>query len=362
MLSHLSIRDFAVVAHAELAFGRGMTVVSGETGAGKSLLVDALGFLGGARADAGAVRHGAERAELAAEFSLDDCPAAAAWLRERELDDDDACQLRRILRADGGSRAWINGRPVPLAQLSELAALLVEIHGQHEQQALLSRPHQTRLLDAHARHPALLDAVRATAALESLAAKSAAPCSPAATSATARPGFGTSCRNSTRRPWQPAALAELDASHRRHAHAASLIAACEQALEQLGGDSAIGVQLHQLRGSLQRETAHEPRLAEVDALLDSAAIQLDEGARPARTHPRRPRPGPGYAWRRSNAALAACRTWRASTASRRTRWPIIAMHWRVNSNRSRDADAAPAAHRTRHRPGPRRHGPRPRRR
>ena len=276
MLNRLSIRDFAVVAHAELAFGHGLTVVSGETGAGKSLLIDALGFLGGARADAGAVRHGTQRAELTAEFSLDDCPAAAAWLLEAELDDQDACQLRRTLRADGGSRAWINGRPVPVAQLAELAALLVEIHGQHEQQALLSRPHQTRLLDAHARHPALLETVRATALRwKALHDERRA--------LLARGDVGE------RQAWlqhqlqeldaetlTPEALAELDGSHRRQAHAASLIAACEQAVEQLGGDHAIASQLHHLRGSLQREATHEPRLAEVDALLDSAAIQLDE--------------------------------------------------------------------------------------
>ena len=160
MLTRLSIRDFAVVAHAELAFGDGLTVISGETGAGKSLLVDALGFLCGARADAGAVRHGAQRAELEAEFTLADCPAAAEWLREAELDDDGSCQLRRTLRADGGSRSWINGRAATLAQLVELASLLVEIHGQHAQQALLSRSTQTDLLDAHARHPALLARVR----------------------------------------------------------------------------------------------------------------------------------------------------------------------------------------------------------
>ena len=87
MLSRLAIRDFAVVASAELEFGRGMTVISGETGAGKSLLVDALGFLSGLRADSGMVRHGADRAELSAEFALDDAPGALAWLREAELDD-----------------------------------------------------------------------------------------------------------------------------------------------------------------------------------------------------------------------------------------------------------------------------------
>ncbi len=276
MLIRLSIRDFAVVAHAELEFGRGLTVISGETGAGKSLLVDALGFLCGARADAGAVRHGAERAELAAEFALADCAAATEWLREAELDDGDACQLRRTLRADGGSRAWINGRAATLAQLAELAALLVEIHGQHEQQALLSRATQTDLLDAYARHPQLLAAVRdSTLRWRGLRDE--------------RDALLARGDVAERKAWlqhqlgelqaetlEAEALAELDASHRRHAHAASLIAACESALARLGGDDAMASQLQQLRIGLQRETDNEPRLGEVDAMLDSAAIQLDE--------------------------------------------------------------------------------------
>jgi DNA repair protein RecN (Recombination protein N) len=122
MLTHLSLKQFAVVSQAELTFGPGLTVISGETGAGKSLLVDALGLLSGLRADSGVVRHGAERAELVGEFTLDDVPAAAKWLREQELDEDSAepdprCLIRRVIRADGGSRAWINGRPVTLVQL-----------------------------------------------------------------------------------------------------------------------------------------------------------------------------------------------------------------------------------------------------
>src|SRR5690606_8157448 len=163
MLTHLAIRDFAVATAVELEFGTGLTVISGETGAGKSLLVDALGFLSGQRADSGMVRHGAERAELHAEFDLAASGAAREWLREQELDDGDACQLRRTLRADGGSRAWINGRPVPLSQLTALAGLLVEIHGQHEHQALLSRASQLALLDAFGGHGARLEAVAGAA-------------------------------------------------------------------------------------------------------------------------------------------------------------------------------------------------------
>ncbi|MEE7567801.1 AAA family ATPase, partial [Xanthomonas sp. Kuri4-3] len=148
MLRHLSIKDFAVVRATELEFGPGMTVVSGETGAGKSLMVDALGFLSGLRADSGVVRHGADRAELSAEFALSAQTPARAWLADNELDDDELCQLRRVIRADGGSRAWINGRPVTLSQLGALAGFLVEIHGQHEHQALMSRGSQLALLDA----------------------------------------------------------------------------------------------------------------------------------------------------------------------------------------------------------------------
>src|SRR5579875_2901979 len=135
MLTSLYVRQFAVVEEAEVAFGPGLTVVSGETGAGKSLLVDALMLLAGARADSGMVRAGSDRAELAAEFNLSGLPDAAAWLRQEELDDGDTCQLRRVIRAEGSSRGWINGRPASAGQLAELATLLVEIHGQHEHQA-----------------------------------------------------------------------------------------------------------------------------------------------------------------------------------------------------------------------------------
>ncbi|MEI2429595.1 DNA repair protein RecN [Lysobacter yananisis] len=283
MLAHLSLKQFAVVTAAELSFGPGLTVISGETGAGKSLLVDALGLLSGLRADSGVVRHGADRAELVADFTLDDAPLATAWLAENELDetgDGDApiCQIRRVIRADGGSRAWVNGRPVTLSQLGELASRLVEIHGQHEHQALLTRASQLDLLDAYGRHEAAREPVAQAARAWSALLRE-------------RDGLVAQGDVSDRIGWlehqhaelerealEPEAIAKLNADHRRHAHAAGLIAACEGAFARIGGDEGPSLTrtLQQVRGDLQRVAEHEPRLAEVDAMLDNAAIQVDE--------------------------------------------------------------------------------------
>lgn len=278
MLRHLSIKDFAVVRATELEFGPGMTVVSGETGAGKSLMVDALGFLSGLRADSGVVRHGAARAELSAEFAPDDASPARAWLRDNELDDDDQCQLRRVIRADGGSRSWINGRPVTLTQLGELAGMLVEIHGQHDQQALLARPSQLALLDAYARNEAERTQVRQAAARWQALVDEAEALSRQG-DVSDRIGFlEHQLGELQREDLEPASITGLTSSHRRQAHAGALLTACDVAAARLNGDddSAVLQQLQQTRHELSRVAEHDPRLGEVDALLDGAAIQLHE--------------------------------------------------------------------------------------
>ena len=159
MLIDIYVRNLAIVDEIEVELGAGMTALTGETGAGKSILVDALGLVLGDRADSGVVRHGCERAEITAAFAIDKNTAVNAWLAARELDRDGECQLRRIIHREGRSRGYINGQPAPMQSLRELGEQLVDIHGQHEHQSLLRSAVQRQLLDAFGSHQALLSDV-----------------------------------------------------------------------------------------------------------------------------------------------------------------------------------------------------------
>jgi DNA repair protein RecN (Recombination protein N) len=147
MLTRLEVRNFAIIDAIEVEFGAGMTVLTGETGAGKSILVDALGLVLGERGGSGLVRAGAGRAEFTAEFDLSGQPDTIKWLGAQALDADDECLLRRVITEDGRSRAFINGNAVPLQNLKELGEKLLDIHGQHFHQSLGRRSVQRDLLD-----------------------------------------------------------------------------------------------------------------------------------------------------------------------------------------------------------------------
>lgn len=282
MLHSLFLKDFAIAAQVEFDLGAGMTVISGETGAGKSLLVDALMLLSGSRADAGSVRFGADRAELSAMFGLQDAPAAGHWLAANEYMGDNAneCQLRRVIRADGGSRAWVNGRPATLGQLSELSQFLLEIHGQHEHQALLSRSEQLAMLDSFGDHSAALAAVL-DAHARWQATRQRIDTLPGGDDA---PGRIAECERQLTRLSAEAldeeSVASLLAAHRRQSHVAALLQGCTAALTRLSDDEGTNISnsLAQTANELQRLANHEPRLGALAETLNSVQIQMDEAA------------------------------------------------------------------------------------
>lgn len=156
MLVHLSVNNFAIVKSLQLELASGMTTITGETGAGKSIAIDALGLCLGGRAEAGMVRQGEEKTEVCASFLLDNNINATRWLEDSELLDGNECILRRIITKEGRSRAFINGSPVPLAQLKTLGQLLINIHGQHAHHQLMKSEYQLAMLDQYAGHSTLL--------------------------------------------------------------------------------------------------------------------------------------------------------------------------------------------------------------
>lgn len=162
MLLNLTIIDLAVVKSLDLDLDKGMSVLTGETGAGKSILLTALGLALGDRADSGYVRPESKRAEVNLEFDLSDAPNAQRWLIDNELDDDNHCLIRRVVNQEGRSKAYINDRPVTLQSLQELSEKLVEIHGQHAHLTLLNADEQRRLLDNYARNTEQIEQLNAS--------------------------------------------------------------------------------------------------------------------------------------------------------------------------------------------------------
>lgn len=160
MLSNLYIHNFTIIDKLDLELHAGMTVLTGETGAGKSILIDALLLALGGRAESSMVKQGAERCTISVAFAIEKLPLAQQWLSEHELGNGDECILRRVINADGRSKGFINSQPVPLQMLRELSNLLVSIHGQHEHQTLLKPDKQRALLDAYAGNAALLKKVQ----------------------------------------------------------------------------------------------------------------------------------------------------------------------------------------------------------
>jgi DNA repair protein RecN (Recombination protein N) len=285
MLEHLFVRDFAIVRSLELEFGPGLTVLTGETGAGKSIVIDALALALGERAEAHVIRAGAARAEVHARFALAAGSEAAAWLGEQDLSDEGDCLLRRVVERDKPSKAWINGRPVTVQQLRDLGDRLVDIHGQHEHQSLLKREQQLALLDAYAGLEAEVEALAGRygewrSRHERLAALQQ-----------------ESADRDQRLEWLRHQVKELEAlklaadeiprleeEHARLANGAELLQGVQAAAQILydAEENAVTSLLAKTGGQLEALTRFDPRLGDVVALINEAAIQVDEAA--ARLH------------------------------------------------------------------------------
>ena len=287
MLRALGIRDLVIVERVELETGAGFTVLSGETGAGKSILVDAIELLVGGRADASLVRESAERAELSAEFEVAKGSALERYLAEAGLEGDPGnVILRRTIDRSGRSRCFVNGHSATLAQLREAGEYLVDIHGQHEHQSLLRAAGQRELLDAHADAQELAracaDAWRAWKRLETLAAE-------------AEQQFAKRESERAELQEQVAELKKLGlkddewdglaAQHQRLAHGSSLLAGAQSSLEALSeADGACLPQLSAVASRLRVLSEHDTQLKAIVEMLESAEAQAGEAARDLRDY------------------------------------------------------------------------------
>jgi DNA repair protein RecN (Recombination protein N) len=276
MLRTLHIRDFVIVEEAEIHFGPGFTVFSGETGAGKSILIDALALALGERGDASVLREGAARADITAIFDTPD--ELQGWLADRELDAGPELALRRVVDAQGRSRAYLNGNPVTVALLRELGEHLVDIHGQHAHQSLMRADSQRELLDAHGGHAELCKAVAEAwkqwrALLRQLEA--------------AEHDAGGLAAERERLQWQaeqldalapaPGEWESLQSEHTRLAHAQSLLDGAAQVLEALDGEGDSARHLVNVAAQrAQQMLRHDPSLKSLCEALESAGIAIDE--------------------------------------------------------------------------------------
>ncbi|HRX70045.1 MAG: DNA repair protein RecN [Gammaproteobacteria bacterium] len=287
MLTQLRVRDFAIVEELELELAAGMTAVTGETGAGKSILVDAIGLLLGDRADSGVIRHGAERTDISAVFDLDALPTARAWLAERDLNEAGECHLRRVVTRNGRSRNYINGVPQPAQALRELGERLVDIHGQHEHQSLLRREAQRQLLDDYAGNTNLVTEVAEHYRDWSRLRQEWRDLRQASQERDARLDIlRYHLRELAALNLAEGEVAELEAEQKRLAHASQLLETGQRLLIWLSesDEDAVADRLNQSLRELETLSRLDDRLAPVGELLNAALIQVQEASGELRSY------------------------------------------------------------------------------
>lgn len=281
MLAQLTISNFAIVRELEIDFHSGMTAITGETGAGKSIAIDALGLCLGGRAEADMVRAGAPRADLCARFALKDTPAAQRWLEENQLEDGRECLLRRVISSDGRSRGFINGTAVPLSQLRELGQLLIQIHGQHAHQLLIKPEQQKNLLDGYAGEYALTQQMTEHYRAWHQSCRELAQHQQQSQERAARAELlHYQLKELNEFNPQPGEFEQIDEEYKRLANSGQLLSTSQHALNVLadGEEANLQSQLYTARQLLGELAGMDARLSGVLDMLEEAAIQISEAS------------------------------------------------------------------------------------
>ena len=287
MLVNLSIKNFAVVKQLSVNFEAGMTAVTGETGAGKSIAIDALSLCLGERADAGAVRKEATKAEIVAHFNLSGHKAALAWLDEQELvdDEDESCFVRRVISREGRSKAFINGSPVSLQQLKQFGQYLIAIHGQNTHLQLLKDDYQRKLVDQYAAHPALLNSVAEHyRSWKSRQAELKALETQAQQRADRQQLLAYQVKELDEFAIEEGEFIELETEHKRLSNGQTLLEQAQTSFYNLYENDE-GNALSIIQNGLERLSEleeHDSALTPIIALLNDASIQVEEAARELR--------------------------------------------------------------------------------
>lgn len=286
MLTHIHIKNLAIVSSLELELRPGMTTLTGETGAGKSILVDALGLVLGERADNDMIRDGSERAEITAILDVSNLNTAQGWLQDNSLDADGECILRRVLSRSSSSKAFINGSPVPVKLLQNLGDLLVDIHGQHAHQSLLKRDQQRELLDEYACHQKLKQRVTSTFQLwresQDMLDRLRADSSERSEKLELL-RYQLSELNGLK--LGETELVELDKDHAKLSNAGMLKSGCSLILSNLYDDeNAIQGRLSKIHNELEQMVSADPVLAEIREMLEGAVIQVQEATHSMRQY------------------------------------------------------------------------------
>ena len=286
MLDNLSIRNFALIERADIDFEPGMTALTGETGAGKSILLDAIGLVLGDRADADSVKAGCDKAEIVARFDLQQLPEARQWLQQQELEDDGECLLRRVVQAGGRSKAWINATPVTLGQLRELGELLVDVHGQHEHQSLQKAAVQRDLLDRSGQLETELERVaEAHRRWRKAETRLRAARDQSADKQQRIELLQLHLRELEELALQAGEAAQLREEHQRAAHAGQILETGSDVVGRLyENDASLQAELARCVRSLDELKQLDPSVSEMHELLASALIQVEEAASGLRGH------------------------------------------------------------------------------